>query len=212
MGPLSRWAAVVFLLLAVSILPRSVGPYLGNTQGPELPPFELVDQSGSIVTLQSLLGRPWIVAFIYTSCPGPCPRVVERMKQLRKRIGSSTGLDYVLLSVDPDTDTPEVLSAYAAAHGLSGRQWKLLTGDRGVLTNLVRHGFLLGIERRGTGTEEAGKRRREGPILHSLKLVLVDKRGTVRGYYDSSRTGETATLVRDAALLRLELPAPTPAR
>jgi protein SCO1/2 len=103
--------------------------------------------------------------------------------------------------VDPAHDTPEVLAAYARRAG-AGPDWLFLTGERDALFRLAIEGFKLGVEELPPDRQSPG----DGPFLHSSHFVLVDGRGRVRGYYDS--TGEEALrrLRRDLRTVRGERP------
>ena len=88
---------------------------------------------------------------------------------------------------DPEKDTPEVLKLYAEKFQATDR-WLFLTGPKAVIYSLARDGFKLPIaEPASPGAQ----------IIHSTRLILIDRTGTVRGFYEA--TGETGVrdLVRD---------------
>ena len=72
-----------------------------------------LERSGRPVTDADLADRVWVASFIFTRCPLSCPRITSVMKSLQDKL-AGTGVQLVSLSVDPEHDTPEVLSAYAA--------------------------------------------------------------------------------------------------
>ena len=98
-------------------------------------------------------------------------------------------LRLVSFSVDPDWDTPKVLVEYAHTFGADRSRWLFLTGDKKQVYHLASDGFHL-------AAVEADPAK-EMPILHSTKLVLVDRGGAIRGYYDSSDPDEMQKLIRD---------------
>ncbi len=151
-----------------------------------VPVFHLKDSAGRAVSNRDFLGEPWAAAFIFTRCRTLCPMMAERMKALRKL---APRLRLVSLSVDP-ADSPEVLSRYRRDRGLD---WTFLTGGPGNVADLSVRGFHLGA-RVPAGASAA--------ILHSDKLVLVDARGHIRGYFDGSDPASVAELARQAASLR----------
>jgi putative membrane protein len=160
-----------------------------------LPDFALVAHDGSRVSRERLSGRAFVADFIFTRCGGACPAMTSQMARLQKELPPGTGL--VSFTVDPVFDTPEVLARYAAAHG-AGPGWLFVTGPESALHALATQGFKLAAmevppEERRTGDD--------GPFLHSSKLVLVDGRGDIRGYYDSESAGARHRLVRDAAVV-----------
>ena len=146
-----------------------------------LPDFSLTERSGQAVGLSDLAGKVWVADFIYTTCPGPCPILTSRLGELQKALGGDSGVRMVSISTDPENDTPEVLKAYAERFK-AGPQWMFLTGKKDAIYSLARDGFKLPIAAAG-GDGQA--------IVHSTRLILVDKNGAVRGFYDG--TGDIAS-------------------
>ncbi|HLK64813.1 MAG TPA: SCO family protein [Bryobacteraceae bacterium] len=101
--------------------------------GAYLPEFQLTDQEGATVRSSDLRGRVLAIDFIYTRCPLPdvCPRLAANFAALQRRFPQALGTDLMLLSVtvDPDFDTPSILSAYAKRWAADNRGWRFLTGD-----------------------------------------------------------------------------------
>jgi cytochrome oxidase Cu insertion factor (SCO1/SenC/PrrC family) len=93
----------------------------------------LVDQNGVAVKLYSdiLKGKVVVITPFFTSCRASCPRLIETFSKLQAYYGDRVGKDLFLVSltVDPETDTPARLKAYAGqVHASKG--WSFLTGDR----------------------------------------------------------------------------------
>jgi protein SCO1 len=200
----SRVPLVLFSLLAVAgLVAAGAGVLLRRERGPAppvlgaLPSFALTERSGRTVTREDLQGRTWVAAFIFTRCGGICPMMTQRMKELQAK---APGLTLVSFSVDPQHDTPEALRAYAARHGI-GEGWLLLTGDEARLHGLARDGFHLAAAAVPEAERQAGG---DGPFLHSSRLVLVDGRARIRGYYDSAEAEALAALRRDLATVEAE--------
>lgn len=97
-----------------------------------IPDHVLVDQHGRRVRLMSDLirGRRVIVDFVFTTCTSICPTLQTVMQGVQELVGERLGEDVVLLSisVDPATDTPERMRAFAADFGARDG-WHFLTGD-----------------------------------------------------------------------------------
>lgn len=188
--------AVMLFLVLLSILRGGFDrpeppPVLG-----QLPTFELVDRSGQPFGSKDLAGAPWVADFVFTRCPGICPRMTELMRGLKARLPA--GIQAVSITVDPEYDTPEVLAEYADRFG-AGEGWHFLTGERPAIYQLSRDGFKLLVD------PEAGEAGGDSiePILHSNRFVLVDGRGQIRGYYDSFDPAELKRLLDDVrGLLR----------
>ena len=159
-----------------------------------VPPFQLIDQNGAPFGSQQLLGKIWIADFVYSTCPGPCPMISSRMSETQKPL-RDTDVKLVSFTVDPAHDTPAVLREYAARlHAQSGR-WHFLTGEKDTIYRLAHDGFKL-------ATAEGGA---AGPI-HSTRMILVDRGGVIRGYYDATEADAVTRLLADMAHLRREQP------
>jgi protein SCO1/2 len=157
--------------------------------------FSLVDQNGRAVTRETFGGKVWAAAFMFTRCPTICPEITRRMRTVQER-AQKKGLPLTLasFSVDPDNDTPEVLTKYASDYGAELDTWTFLTGKYEVVARTAEQGFKLALERRSDSKEHGG-------ITHGSHLVLVDQRGGIRGYYRTSEDAALEQLLTDAARL-----------
>lgn len=161
-----------------------------------VPEFRLTNQNGQPFGSTELKGKIWIADFIFTSCPGPCPIISSRMAEMQKPLEDSD-VHLVSFTVDPETDTPEVLRDYAERlHAKPGR-WEFLTGQQNVIYDLTRNGFKLAV---AAASEENPQ-----PI-HATRAVLVDRRGTIRGYYDMIAPDGVTKLLADTSHLLREQP------
>jgi len=159
-------------------------PVLGS-----VPDFSMIEASGSPVSREDLLGKVWVASFIFTRCAEACPLLMKHEVHLQPQLPVRDDFRLVSFSVDPDWDTPKVLTEYARAFGVNRSNWLFLTGKKQQLYHVAIDGFRL-------ATLEADPAK-EMPILHSTKLVLVDRHGAIRGYYDSNDDAEVQHLVRD---------------
>lgn len=177
------WAALIGMIG----LPL-MRPYLRRVPAPPpvinaLPEFSLTDQNGKPFSLQSMKGKVTVVDLFFTRCPSICLQLTHYMKRLAKRLERSRSPVRLLsISVDPEFDTPARLRAYGKKYGIGWKRWSLLTGKKQVVHALVKKGFLTAL---GKKTKRAGVL----DIAHSGKLILVDQRGNVRGYYKASPLG-----------------------
>ncbi len=87
-----------------------------------------VTQDKDTVRLKELKGKPIVVVMIYTSCEAACPRLVADMRSISQKVASEE-VTYLLVSIDPEKDSPERLKEYAKEQGLEGTQWILLQGQ-----------------------------------------------------------------------------------
>jgi len=152
------------------------------------PDFDLTDRSNRQVTRQDLEGKVWIADFIFTRCTGICPAMSANMAKLQNKLPKEVRL--VSFSVDPDHDTPAVLSEYADRYNADSERWFFLTGSAGAIEQLSVGGFKLALD--PTAGSEAE------PITHSSRFVLVDQQGHIRGYYGNEDPEALDRLISDA--------------
>ena len=107
-----------------------------------VPEFTLTNQDGRTFGSADLRGKIWIADFIYTTCPGPCPMISNRMSELQEPL-KNTDVHLVSFSVDPEKDTPNVLQTYAEKLGAEDGRWDFLTGPKSSIYRLSRDGFKL---------------------------------------------------------------------
>lgn len=121
--------------------------------------------SGETTTLRALRGQPVVLAMVFTHCGYACPMTVQDMKRLARTLpDDGRRVRFVLVSLDPARDTPEVLRTFARTHAL-GDNWTLLTGADDDVRMLAG---VLGVRYR---TEVGGE------IAHSNLLTLLDAGG-----------------------------------
>ena len=161
-----------------------------------VPGFQLTNQNGQPFGSAQLSGKIWIADFIYTTCPGPCPMISSRMSELQKPL-QKTDVHLVSFSVDPEKDTPEVLRGYADKLQAEPGRWDFLTGAKPAIYKLSHDGFKLAVS---DGSDALGI-----PV-HSTRIVLVDRHGQIRGYYDATEPEAITKLLADTNHLLREQP------
>ena len=161
-----------------------------------VPAFQLTNQNEQPFGTEQLNGKIWIVDFIFSTCPGPCPMISSRMSELQKPL-ENTDVHLVSVTVDPEKDTPEVLRGYAEKLEAQPGRWEFLTGPKPAIYDLSRSGFKLPV------SEDSDQ---PGVPAHSTRAVLVDRRGTIRGYYDVTAPDVLTKLLADTNHLLREQP------
>jgi protein SCO1/2 len=164
----------------------------GMRQYGSVPEFSLTERSGRQIGLAQLRGTVWIADFIYTSCEDTCPLQTAEMAKLQTELSAQKAVKLLSFSVDPEKDTPSVLSQYADRYNADIDRWLFLTGGQEEIKNLVQGGFRLSAATASSDT---------GVILHSPRLVLIDRQAQIRGYYDSRDKEALQRLRRDVAVL-----------
>jgi protein SCO1 len=132
---ISQLAVQSLLTVALAFCSGTQAQQQATTESPAKQYFTdvlLVNQDGQKVRLYSdlLRGKIVVVNTFFTSCENSCPRMSAAFSDLQERLGRRQGKEVLLLSltVDPITDTPEQLKAYASRfHAKPG--WIFLTGS-----------------------------------------------------------------------------------
>ena len=181
-------ALVALTLLAALLL---VQLRSRTAQGQPLPvygqiaDFSLTNQNGRAVSLADLRGHVWVADIIFTRCPGPCLKMTKQMKALQDALPADSKTQLVTLTTDADFDTPPVLKAYAERFEADPHRWMFLTGTKQEVAKLAIDSLkLTAIEKR---PEE-----RESPqdlFVHSTIFVIADKRGQLRGVFETTGEG-----------------------
>lgn len=125
-------------------------------------------QTGKSIKLASLSGKPLVLAMVYASCKNACPRIIADMKQIqaegeKKHPGAAR---FVLVSIDPEVDTPERLAELARKSQLND-QWLLLRGDADEVMELAA---LLGVKYRKISEQD---------YAHTNLITVLDKQGEI---------------------------------
>jgi protein SCO1/2 len=156
--------------------------------------FTLTERSGKKVGLADLKGKVWVASFVFTRCTGPCPQVSAAIARLQTELPDRDDLKLVTFTVDPERDDPAELRKYAEAFRADPQRWLFLTGNEEEIHRLLKESFKVPVERNHDAKpgDEFG---------HSTRLVVVDRRGNVRGYFngvaDPSAPGSKEELERE---------------
>ena len=162
--------------------------------------FSFTDTDGQTVTKADLIGKPFVIAFIFTFCRGPCPNVSREMREIQDRL-KDYDFNLVSLTVDPQRDTVDVLKTYGKELGADFSRWKFLTGQQSDIYGLIHRSFAMPVQ------EEEDRDRKPGfEIIHSTNIMLVDKTGRVIGKFNAQKGEEMARLrkeIKQVATLRI---------
>jgi cytochrome oxidase Cu insertion factor (SCO1/SenC/PrrC family) len=134
---LRQWGVGAILTLWFLVLPacnsayNTTGAYDAVNQNDCLPAIKLIDQNSHEFMLSSLKGKPVLIDFIYTSCPGPCITLTQKMANIAQKLGDDMGekATLVSLSIDPEHDGPQQMAEYAKKQAVDRKGWLFLTGE-----------------------------------------------------------------------------------
>jgi protein SCO1/2 len=163
-----------------------------------LPDFRLVSAQGEEVTLASLRGRPLVIGALFSTCTGPCPSIARGMEWLQGELAGTDAL-LVVVSVDPEVDSPEVLARYGERMGADPERWIFLTGAEDAVHELVRTGFSLAVAKADGADVPPGER-----VTHDVRLLAIDRAGQRRGWYTGTDEVQLERLKRRMLFLASE--------
>ncbi len=94
-------------------------------------PSHWTTQDGNEIELKQLQGKVLVMVMIYTSCQAACPRLVADMRNIEKQIpeDKKDDIQYIFVSIDPKTDTPERFTAFAKENEMEDDKWLFLRGS-----------------------------------------------------------------------------------
>lgn len=163
-------------LLARSLF-RKAPPSVPETVLESVPAFTFAERNGAAISNDTLKGKVWIASFVFTRCSGTCPQVAATLARLQSELADVPNLRLVTFTIDPDRDTPEELKKYAERYRADPERWLFLTGGEKAIHALANDGFHVLAKKRPDGKPG-------DEFDHSTMLVLVDKAGRIRDYYD----------------------------
>jgi protein SCO1/2/putative membrane protein len=152
----------------------------------EVGDFALTERSGQTVRKSDLLGKIWIASFEFTRCTMGCPQISATMERLQNDLARDPDVRLVTFTVDPKHDDTRQLREYADRYHADAERWLFLTGEEDEIYRLLDKSFHLPAEKNKDGDPD-------NAVAHSPKLVLVDRQGRIRGYFD----GRPSTLAPD---------------
>ena len=126
-----------------------------------------VSDNGEPASLSSLPADILVTSLFYSNCPNTCNLTIERYKKLDarfKQLGVSA--KFVLITLDPETDTPKVLNRYREQRGLKSPDWHFLSGSEQQVEYTARH---LGYS----------FTRLDDHVFHRMKIFLLNKAGNI---------------------------------
>ncbi|HEU4664426.1 MAG TPA: SCO family protein [Dokdonella sp.] len=183
-APVARLRSILrFLALCTLLL--GIAFALGRANADELPrdstyhlALPLVDQDGRAFAFVDGRGRARIVSMFYTSCKYVCPLIIDTLLKTERELAPAerARIDVLLVSLDPDNDTPEALKRVSDKRHLDTARWRLARTDKAHVRSLAA---VLGIQYKQLENRE---------FSHSSALVLLDAQGRVLARSD--RLGE----------------------
>lgn len=164
-----------------------------ETMSENVPSFSYTTQDNESFGSEDLEGKWWVADFIFTNCTTICIPMTNNMAILQDEI-EDAGLDgdnfhLVSFSIDPDYDSPEVLTEYADMYGVNLDNWTFLTGyDFETIKELSIKTFRSLIKEPQPGDDQ---------VMHGTRFFLVNPDGEIIKSYDGSEQKEIDHILED---------------
>ena len=172
------FACLIFAFPACKPSPTNSPANPANDLSFPIGEFSLTERNGTTVTNADLRGKVWIASFVFTRCTGPCKPVTATMARLQSELADRADVRFVTFTVDPSHDNASELRSFASFFRADAKRWLFLTGEEKEIHRLMRDSF-----KPATARNEKAKDPGEG-FDHSTRLVVVDRDGNVRGFFD----------------------------
>ncbi|MGN4125213.1 SCO family protein [Lysinibacillus sphaericus] len=183
-------------ILIVSSLLAACGSYKFEPElNIEVQDFSLTNQNNKEVSLDDLKGKPWLAMFIFTNCTTVCPPMTFNMTEIQTALQDEDIEDYniVAFSVDPDVDTPEVLTNYLNSYSVADKsKWQLLTGYKQEYIEQFARKSFNSLVKKSPGNDQ---------VVHMSSYYLVNADGQVVKDYDGATNVPVETIVADMKAL-----------
>ncbi len=147
-------------------------------EGPPLEEFELTDSRGEKFRSEEMKGKVWVVSFFFATCAGTCPKLNSNIQYLYDQ-EELRDVQWVSISVDPVSDTQEVLREYAERFGADPERWHFVRGDLDYIQRL---------------SKDVLKVSNVSWRVHKDVGIIIGRDGGIRGVYDPASSRQLELL------------------
>ncbi|WP_339226707.1 SCO family protein [Oceanobacillus sp. FSL K6-2867] len=183
------------LTVVLTLFLAACGQDIETNMSEEVENFEYTTQDNETLSLEELKGNWWIADFVFTNCTTVCLPMTSNMTKLQDKMKEEK-LDAQLISfsVDPEYDTPEVLTAYAKSYQADLSNWTFLTGyDFQTIKKLSIKSFKSFLEEPQDGTDQ---------VIHGTSFFLVNPEGEVIKRYSGAESESIEEIINDLKILQ----------
>jgi protein SCO1/2 len=173
-------ALLLALLFAVDILAKDGDPLESIYQLDA----HLVDQVGHARGLDLYRGSPVLITMFYGSCQATCPLIIDTLRSTERGLSveQRRKLRVLLISFDPDRDTPDALADIAATRRIDTSRWTLATADENTVRDIAA---LLDVQYR---------RLPSGEFSHAAVITVLSPEGEIEARSMKLGTADPALL------------------
>jgi len=162
----------------------------------KIPSFNFKNQLGNEITNKTLEGSIYVANFFFTSCPNICLQLTSNMRELQELYADDDSIKLLSHTVMPSVDTIEVLKEYGELQNIDPKKWFLVTGEKEKIYDLAREAYFADDLYKQTNDKNR--------FVHTENLMLVDKKGHIRGVYKGTQPEEIKRISRHIEILKKE--------
>ena len=141
-------------------------------------------QDNKTIEIKDFKGKVTVMVMIYTSCKAACPRLVADMRDIESKMPKDklSNLNFVLVSIDPEVDTPDRLKTFAKANFMDAPHWTFLQGTK---TTVQEFANVLAVKYKKIAPMDFSHSNiisvfdKEGVLLHQQEGLGVNNKETV---------------------------------
>ncbi len=186
---------IIILLAAIIIIPGCTSNFdlNENVTGTKVTLFN--QDSAKVVYPEVIHNKVALIGFIYTHCPDICPMTTHNMMLAEERLSPDElkNIKFILISFDPERDTPAVLTKYASVRNMDMNDWELLTGSRDNIDSLMK---AYKVKAFPDDTTYSDNGEPQYFMIHTDRISLVDRDGNLRKNYRGS-SADPAEMTND---------------
>lgn len=150
-------------------------------------------EEGKQIELKDLKGKVLVMVMIYTTCKAACPRLVADMQNISKQIPANkkNDIQYTLVSIDPEHDTPQKLKEFAIKNYMDGNEWTFLQGN---LDSVREFANVLAVKYKEIAPMDFSHSNiisvfdQNGNLVHQQEGLGVDNKETVEKIIETAKT------------------------
>ena len=141
-------------------------------------------QDNKTIEIKDFKGKVTVMVMIYTICKAACPRLVADMRDIESKMPKDklSNLNFVLVSIDPEVDTPDRLKTFAKDNFMDAPHWTFLQGTK---TTVQEFANVLAVKYKQIAPLDFSPSNiisvfnKEGKLLHQQESLGVNNKETV---------------------------------
>ncbi|MFN4299593.1 MAG: SCO family protein [Thermaurantimonas sp.] len=159
-------------------------------------PFTVINHLGDTVTEETVKNRIRIVNFFFTTCPSICIDMTRELRKVQEAFRGDERIVILSHTVMPEVDSLPVLQKYAHTNEIDPTNWWLVRADQAEIQRLARKVYFV------VKSGEHSVNNDDHSFIHTENVVLVDKKGRLRGFYDGTDPEDMKRLIRHIHILQ----------